>query len=515
MFRFVQTIIVLYLVSSSFSAMALDFPLPQKNFVPAKMPMHLVYPRPDSETQAHARHRWAHPDFRYEIPIGVQGGAWPFKYEVVQGPNGASVGAYYGDANYGIVTWTPTESNGTESFTIRVTDQELNTLEISWSVTVDSDQFVFIQDGYSGPKVGTISQPLESFADWYKADLSDATYKNKIVVFRGGKYSAYGSVASNGNVKFDSTAKTPSLIGFPDETPIIDCSLAKFFYSINFDDIFVAGIRFENGRQDVANAHFFWITAASDRVTFWNNYFYNLGPGTTGIDNTSTVFISDTGTLKDNFLYKGNTVENIHNSGYNGSYVEAYTTSHVLFEENIAKNSDSNAGFFPKATVAYVTVRANQAYENVSGSQLGVGYDWTGGYVPHDTEICWNRVVIKPGNSSQLLMMWAHGEGFSGQTYNSFIYRNTFVNGSSWVRFPGKELFETDGNVVVSDLLNRWELDSMKSVIPNLTGAESAGITDSSGLLKGHYRSLYLGIRGHELSSEYVTTPKAVDLTVK
>ena len=53
---------------------AIEFPLPETNFEPAKMAMHLVYPRPDTETQVHARHRWAHPAMRYEIPVGVQGG---------------------------------------------------------------------------------------------------------------------------------------------------------------------------------------------------------------------------------------------------------------------------------------------------------------------------------------------------------------------------------------------------------------------------------------------------------
>ena len=43
---------------------------------------HVIFPRPNSETSAYSRQRWAHPSFDYQIPIAVRGGAFPYKMEI-------------------------------------------------------------------------------------------------------------------------------------------------------------------------------------------------------------------------------------------------------------------------------------------------------------------------------------------------------------------------------------------------------------------------------------------------
>jgi hypothetical protein len=335
---FIKLFFLIALTTIAPPIFSMDFQLPQGNFVPAKMPIFPVYPRPDTETQSHARHRWAHPDFRYEIPIGVQGGAWPFKYEIITGPTGATIGMQYGLADYGVLKWTPSATSGTETFTVRVTDQELNSVDLSWVTTIDATQFIFIASAYAGTKVGTIAQPLATWDDWYKQDRTDSTYHNKIAVFRGGNYIAYGEVATNGNVRLDANSKTPSLIGYPDETPVIDSSKAKIFTDDHsLRDIFIAGLSFNNARSDVTNSHFFWVTGDADRGTWFNNYFDGLGNGTAGTDNPSAIFISGTNQDKNNILIKKNTFDNFNNDGPNGSYVDMYRTFYVVIEENIMK----------------------------------------------------------------------------------------------------------------------------------------------------------------------------------
>ncbi|MEJ2622888.1 MAG: right-handed parallel beta-helix repeat-containing protein, partial [Candidatus Thiodiazotropha sp.] len=493
--------------------LALQFPLPDANYIKAKMPMYLVYPRSDDETQSHARHRWAHPNMPYEIPIGIQGGAWPFKYEIITAPTGATIGQYYGDDNYGVVTWTPSANSGTELFTVKITDQELRTIHASWSVTIDADQFVFIQDGWTGTKNGTIDSPLESFSDWYKGDRADDTYHNKIIVFRGGNYTAYGAAATNGNVRLDTASKTPSLIGYPDETPIIDCSGAKFFADNGaLNDIYVAGLRFENARTDVANSHFFWITGTPQRATWYNNYFYNLGNGTAGTDNPSGIFISGTARDKYNILVKGNTFDTFTNNGPNGSFIDMYRAYNITIEENTIKNSNNQYGIWAKVTKSFVTIRANTLIENNTNGGISVHYGDAAPGQPHDHEICWNRIAFNNGNSSavSLLIMGDAPSSINRNHYNSFIYRNTFYGGHPIIRFVGIENYKVDGNVVVSDSLTVWNnhLDIMDTLIPNIVASEASGITDSTGSLIGTSRSTYLGLAGHEVSSEYITTPK-------
>ncbi len=469
------------------------------HFIPAKMTPVAVYPRPDSETQAHARHRHAHPDFEYVIPIGIQGGAWPFKYELTVFPTGATIGEFYGGADYGVIKWTPTDSSGVKTFTVKVTDQDLTVTYLTWTTTIATTQFTFIQDGWGGTKTGTIAEPLEDYADFYLGDEDDATYANQIIVFRGGSYLLAGDTSSSDNADMNTGVKTPSYIGYPDETPIVDCSQTKIFArgGTNVNDLFVAGIRWENSRQDVNNAHFFWITGTADRVTFDDNYFYNHGVGLVGNDNSAAVFASNSGSTKYYYLYK----RNVHDAFTmtktdNAGYVDFYYTQYTVVEENIAKNSSGGQGFWMKYTDSFVTIRANEAYDNVTGTQFTLGY---GSADHHDHEICWNRFYIPTGDSSIKLFLAITSTLSQGIHYNTSIYRNTFVNGYSWVRFPGIENYQTDGNVVVSDSLSPWDTAIMDTDYANLTGSESDGITDSTGLLINAYRAAHLGTTGHEV----------------
>jgi len=507
--------IIIYLIFGLFfgtsnTAFSLEFPLPASNFVKAKMPMHLVYPRPDNETQSHARHRWAHPSMKFEIPIGVQGGAWPFKYEIIEGPVGAVIGEYYGDTDYGSISWTPTDASGTHAFKVRITDQELNTVEANWNVSIDSNQFIFIQDGYTGNKVGTISEPLEDVVDWYKSDRNDKTYHNKIIVFRSGNYSLLGAASDNYNIRLNANSKTPSLIGYPNETARVNASNAKILTDNgSLKDLFIAGIRWESSRQDVNNAHFFWAVGDVTRSTWWNNYFYDHGPGIKGTDNTTAVFVSSTDVHKRNILYKNNIHDNFHNTGSNGSYVDMYYSSYVLIEGNSAKNSGNSYGFWAKGTTSFVSIRANEAVNNITNGGVTVGYGSESPEVPFNHEVCWNRISFPRNNSAPTTLKWAMSNSYGGNTYNSFIYRNTFVNGSAMVRFKGNENYEVDANVVVSNNLNRWDTDIMTEANPSITGDENAEITDQTGKLVGNYRQNYLGKMGFEISDvEIVKVPK-------
>jgi len=206
--------------------------LPTDNYVSQRMPLNLVYPRPDSETQIHARHRLMHTVMPYRIPIGIQGGAWPFKYELTTYPTGATIGETHGTSDYGVVN-CPGLASGTHSFVVRVTAQDGNYIDVEWSAVVDDSKFTFIEDGYSGTKTGTITQPLESWADWYQGDNNDSTYANQVIVFRGGNYTAVGDPGDIYNCEINTGIKTPSLIGYPNETPVVDMSGCKILTRSN------------------------------------------------------------------------------------------------------------------------------------------------------------------------------------------------------------------------------------------------------------------------------------------
>jgi hypothetical protein len=471
--KFYAAALTLFLVlMANITAAAVPFPMPDGYFVKAKMPMHVVFPRPDLETQVHARHRWAHPQMTYEIPIGVQGGAWPFKYELVKAPAGADIGSLYGDENYGSISWAPSKSSGVEEFVVRITDQDLNTIEASWKVTIDPKMFVFIKAGATGAKTGTITDPLASFAEWYK-NPKDSTYHNKIVVLREGAYHLVSDPAETGNMRLHESYKTPSLIAFPGEEVVFDTPNAKIMVD-RLLDMFIAGITWRNARNDLANAHFFWLTGDVSRATFWRNTFKEIKYGSRGDDNTGPVFISSTPKVKENILFKENLLESVHNAAGNGTYLTIYRSSYVLIEQNTVRNSSTNTGWHAKATVGFVSIRANMSYENVRGTQIGLGYGAATGEVPHDHEICWNKIAV-PESQEEPALLAAVNDYYKGQSYNTYIYRNTIVNGTSVLRYAGKAPFETDGNFIVTKRPALWPLLEMKTFVPNVVSSPTSG----------------------------------------
>lgn len=450
------------------------FPLPLGYYIPAKMPMNVIFPRPDGETQSFARQKWAHTGFSYQIPIGVQGGAWPFKYEIITGLG--SIGQYYGQPNYGVYTVDNTllSSGQTYSYTIRVTDQGGASVDISRSFTVDDTKFIFIQDGYVGTKVGTITQPLEDIPDWWGASVSNATYHNKIIVFRSGQYTTTLNPAENsGNMRLQASTKTNQVIAYPNETPVWDMSTCKILDdNTASNDLYFCGITFKNARNDVNNAHYFWIVGTTNRATWWNNKFIDMSYGIVGDDNTGPIFIATTASTKNYILIKHNTCENVINGTGNGTYFTLFRTSNVLIEENIARNCTTGTGVNAKGTIAFVTIRANMFYENVTGIQLGLGYGAEAGTAPHDHEVCWNNARC-PGN----VIQFSNSNVFAGQTYNTFVFRNTLQGASGTCQYVGIENFETDANILNFSSYTNWNESIQTSAVANIktTAVDTTG----------------------------------------
>jgi hypothetical protein len=450
-------------------------------YTPAKMPLNVISPRPDAETNTYARHRWAHSQMMYEVPIGVSGGAWPYRYEVISGPAWLNVGKFYGDSQYGILHGTP-NATGSYPVTVRVTSADgINYIDVQFTVQSDignaaivDAQFVFVQDGYAGTKVGTISQPLAGFTDWWGASVSDAAYHNKIIVWRAGEYAIVPNPAeNNGNLRLQASTKTCQHIGFPGEEPIWDMTAAKVLDDISgSNDLFVTGITFTDARNDVPDAHYFWITAETNRATWWKNKFKDILHGTDGTDNTGPIFIGTTATIKNYICIQDNVCENVINGGFNGTYFTIFRASNVLIHNNTAKNCTTGTGINAKGTVANVTIRANQLWDNVTGIQIGIGYGQEALEVPHDHEICWNNAKC-PGNVIQFI----NSNYYAGQTYNTYLYRNTLQGASGTCQFVGVENFETDANILNFGSYANWNESIQTSVVANIktTAVNAAG----------------------------------------
>lgn len=470
--------------------------LAEGHYISKKMPMYKIYPRDDSETQSHARHRKYHSGFPYEIPLGIQGGAWPFFYQFLVAPVGATIGSTIIENNYGVIRWAPSGETTPQRFTVQVVDQDGDKITLSWTAVLDDAGFVFIDSNAVVSGLGTIASPLKLFDDWYKHNVNDATYVNKIAVFRGGSYSVAGDT-SNGNVLFSLAAKTPSLIGHPDETAILDCSTATFFTTVLIHDLYVSHLTFMNGRSaDVPNAHFWWLTTVPNRVSFFKVVFDTITKGTVGTDNPSCIFVGDPG-QKLHYLIKNCTFQNVNNSLSNGSYFDWYDVKYGLVEGNVAKNSIVDFGFWFKATISHITFRGNRAVENVQGTQLSFGYSDVSSVSASWHEACYDSFVVPVGQSTRAVVEMVGDSDDSAFTHDTYLYRCSMVGGNTWIRFT---MVDTDANIVLTNNLPRWQLADQVTTVANDVRTSAVDFVDTTtGLLIGTARSTHLGLKGAEI----------------
>lgn len=189
-----------------------------------------------------------------------------------------------------------------------------------------------------------------------------------------------------------------------------------------------------------------------------------------------------------------------------------YRTNYCIIEENTATNGNNAYGMWAKASTSFVTIRGNNL-TNITNGGITVHYSDAAGIQPHSHEVCYNKVVFTERGNNRLTLLFV-GDNLTDinrNHYDSFIYRNAFVNGSVWVRNRGTEDFEVYGNIVVSDLLSRWNTPFMDESWPN---GINSGVTsnlvrtisgndlvDASGNLTGAARTQYLGTHGHEISA--------------
>ncbi len=485
---------------------ALSFPLPTGHFMPAKMPMHPVFPRPDTETQAHARHRWAHPDFRYEIPIGVQGGAWPFKYEIISGPAGATIGQYYGDPDYGVVKWTPANGDtGTKTFTVRVTDQELNTVDLTWTTTIDPTRFLFLDanNGSDTAGDGSIGNPFATPASWYgPGDKNTVSNPDKIIVYRNGTYTLQRYDPAATWVSIQNGIKPNQHIKFPGESPFIDCSVTGFV-TVTSPDVFVNVDMGNTTNQQNANAKCIWITGTGDRVTLLGNI-SNLGRGTVGNDNPAGYMFGST--RRSHVFFKGGL------SGNNTApFCDIYGTQYCLIEGlTLSGSTGGDQKLLIKSDNEFVTVRNIKTLVSFTCAYGVIDLLGQEQVYPQDNiEVCWNW-IDGPGSAPRHAAMATHWSPQNPPVQrNIYIYRNTIVG--KIINIGKRQRILVENNVLVSDFTPVLPASTADLTVidnNNIFASTADQAIDIYGALAGTYRSNYLGIRGHELSSVYRTVPK-------
>ena len=495
-----------------------DWQLAEGHFYPAVMPMELVYPRPDTETQAHARHRWAHPDVLYRIPACVvQGGAWPFRYELIEGPESAQLGQDRASGSeYGVISWRPSaaEQGKTISFAVRATDQEGKTVVARWSVTVDASKFLFLAPNGKPENPGTIDQPMRDVADWYLGDSKDDSFADRLVYFRAGNYQPIGQ-AGNENLRMEAGKKPMTFMAFPDEQAVLDASRACWTFWGGVDDVYFSGLEFigsklvnPNGSQ-VKNARniSFYGESNQKRICFFEVTAKGIQPGAVGNDNPAFVWRPSSRTKRGRYWsFVANTFMNGGPKTGNGpSAVSLSCITYIVYERNTVINWDGTGTLYDKANDDYISYRNNDLWRVSSESgqpsrALGAGLSnsYDKGHKPGYIEICYNRIAIKSGNPKRnYAISAAVGAVKGGERGPVWVYRNSILG---TIDFVAEKQFNAvfDQNIVQGPS-NRSAGKVIEAGDNLWIQDPDAKVFDQDGELLESYRKEHLGRRGAEI----------------
>ena len=259
---------------------------------------YVIHPRPDSETDADARHRWAHDQMIYEVPIYMRGGGFPYNVEIDTDNTSAALLSYITITNnWRNITGAPScyvrippagiqslTKDGATAYTIQLkaVDQDKDELKVWWSFIVeqtDQDHFVFVDNSNTGTKDGDWATPYDALDT---ATTSTASSGNeKILVIKEGNSQSSGSEYTKTNNWLSSTTEYwNGVINNPADTnrPVVDLDHQWAMFGLPGasaqSDAIVWGIEVINGDNDGSTegygAFFRFFNGASNRLTLAN-----------------------------------------------------------------------------------------------------------------------------------------------------------------------------------------------------------------------------------------------------
>lgn len=460
-------------------------------------PLEILQPR--AGLDINNRFYRAYPGLPFEVQIAAIGGLYPNRYELVSGPAGVAV-----DAATGVLSWSSPTTNGSpHSISVSVTDSNGTKATVSWTVTVTTNGFRFVDavNGKSAANGGTgsIESPWRSIADWYISKY-DTSQQGVFLYYRTGTYYVKDAPIEdpNGFRRLALPGHKPMVwLAYPGERPIIDTGGSHVSPYGGCRNVYFEGLRFQN-----YNTHFgIRIDSDASNVTFRKNIFGPLELGWGGLGtNASALMISKGGSVGSHWVIADNTFEGVKDNGYG---ILGYWTTKTLVQGNsffgIAKVDGKGIG--PKEATNNWFIRDNRidatAGEAINVQASGAG---TAGGQTANIEIAYNRVRSQSGYT-----LWIGAANVDYGLVES--YRNTYVGApvsvANLTNARGPVTFRDD--VIVNSSTSPSRIDrpndtSSPSRVTStglLTGTMSDGIVDANGNLSDQYGQ-YRGLKGFE-----------------
>ncbi len=472
---------------------AANWRLPAGHYVSAKVPLQILQPFGGLDTRN--RFYKAYPGVEYRVKAAVRGGAFPYFYELTTAPAGMVI-----DSITGEILWSnPAASAMPYNVTLRVEDQEGSIQTVSWTVTVTTAGFIFVDavNGNDGND-GSFANPYRTLNGWYKGDKFDNTHQNDFVYYMSGTYQTRVAPIED-NVRMACVDNNKPLVhmAYPGETPVIDVQNSYWIFYDGSNSVYFQGLTWENIDQPTAGnmrQHALVVESTGDHVTVYRNTFNGgLDRGLDG-QNTSMLFASNANTG----MYWA-----IQNNRFNNALgvdaVLAYDLENGLIAENLIDTmSGSNAwGFYIKISNKNLTLRQNSSIGNVSKPLIRLD-SYTTEEQQRDLEVCYNN-----GLGSARVLYIGNNPAGAGRVWS---YRNTWRGGYVMLHDQGGSdgPFDFERDVVMHNGAYaggfRMQNSASAPVVQDNLLIGTANLVDGDGNLMGSNRTNFLGTHGHEVS---------------
>lgn len=510
------------------------------SYIAAKRSPEIIFPRPDNETNAYARHRRAPSAIEWTYRCCVTFGAFPGKWELLD--DGGATGLEFiretvplnfhtnGLQGWGVLRWT-NPVVGTYEIDIQYTDQGGAVAQRTFTLEVISREnttyFMFISTSGNNSNDGSYSSPKRNHAGW-----QEDAHASKQIFYRGGTYNMTDSgVVLGGSSNQHITMGTfrPKVLGaFPGETIVLDCNDTAYFRSdTHAGDMCWFGFQWVNGRvQEAGTTRKTYLRLGSiSRTQIYDNHFISTNTESGFGSNPSCVMFQGAGATQERYF---GVVDNLFDGITNMDYALFYDTADVLCEGNIHVNgfgqpADPAAGgyFFKAQRIHRVSVRANVGLpeENLGYPLLYFSqFTSTATDERNDIEFCWNNyhnVTSDTAAEGSGSVGIGQGTGSTGNHYGNFwSYRNnmrqphiTILNIDADDRDssnPGPFTFENDviqhsGTYSDGFFISGCAAFTLNTNFFKTNLATGTALLDSStNLLTGTARTTYLGTHGCE-----------------
>lgn len=463
----------------------------------ANYTLEIIQPQPALNTNN--RFYKTYTGLEYNVRLAVIGGDYPFTYSLTTFPSGMTINTSTGE-----ITWSnPVEAGSPHSVTAQVTDLESSTHSVSWTVTVDTTNAIFMDAvGGSGTGAGTIGDPFKTMDEMYEG--SDAAAKTKdsyaffFIYFKTGTYNTGDAFLENidipsgtGRMPLTSYDKPLVWLAYPGESPVLDLSQGYISIYAGADNVYFDGFEIINMtnyyRKGIS-------TDPDDNTTFRRNTFHNLTTGGIGgSNNQSAINFGESVSTGTYYSVQDNEFYDI-NFGY---AVLAYTITKALVEDNTLYDfTGAVPGIGPKASNTMWFIRANDLSDMADTRCIWLD---NGNNDTTDQEVSYN-LVNATGSVATL-----HVNQADPTTVGPIhIFRNTFIGTVEFKNMDSASHgpFNVYNNVIVNEntpVVTITGTNPERIVqVDNLNGNAADGILDANGNLTAAYIS-YLGIRGYQI----------------